>query len=142
MIYGLAFLAILCGLTLLGGYPIVTSPAALLLPVALALTATLFALIGLLYTSLVKVIDLYSYYFTLFMTPLFLFSGIFYPTSRFPHGEAVAWFTPLYHAVRLHRGLAQGPLGLEHAVSAAWMVAVSAGLLAIVPRRYRARMVK
>src|SRR5205085_11490907 len=74
MIYGLAFLAILVALTI-AGYPIITSFGAVLLPVALALTATLFALIGLLYTSLVQVIDLYSHYFTLFMTPLFLFSG-------------------------------------------------------------------
>ena len=141
LIYGAGFLAVLAGLTL-AGYPILTSPLALLLPLALALTGTLFALIGLLYTSVVEVIDLYSYYFTIFLTPLFLFSGIFYPVERFPHGAAIAWLTPLYHAVRVARGLAQGGMPAETAISAAWMAVVSGVLLVIVPRRYRARMVK
>ncbi len=139
-IYGLAFLAILGGLTL-AGYPILTSPLALLLPLEVALVGALFALIGLLYTSIVDVIDMYSYYFTLFITPLFLFSGIFFPVSRFPLGETVAWCTPLYHAVRLARGLAQGPVGWEHLVSALWMLVVAGALLLVVPGRYRGRMV-
>ncbi len=141
LLYGLAFLCVLGGLTV-AGWPILTSPAALLLPFEVALVGALFALIGLTYTSLVDTIDMYSYYFTLFLTPLFLFSGIFFPVSRFPAGEMVAWCTPLYHAVRLARGLAQGPLGAEHAISAAWMAIVAAVLLAIVPGRYRGRMVK
>lgn len=140
LIYGLAFMAILGGLTL-AGYPILTSRLAALLPFALALVGTLFALIGLLYTSLVDVIDMYSYYFTLWITPLFLFSGIFFPVSRFPHGETVAWFTPLYHAVRLARGLAQGGNPAPLVVSAAWMLTVVTILLLVVPGRYRGRLI-
>jgi lipooligosaccharide transport system permease protein len=138
--YGLAFLTVLCGLTV-AGWPIITSPAAAAVPLALALTGALFAAIGQVFTALARQIDLYSYYFTLFLTPLFLFSGIFFPVSRFPHGEAIAWWTPLFHAVRLARGLAQGPLGAQHAVDAAWMAAaiVAAGL--VVPRILRGRIV-
>jgi lipooligosaccharide transport system permease protein len=142
LLYGVAFLIVLAGFTLLGGFPILTSPAAALLPLALALTGALFAGLGLVFTAKIESIDLYSYYYTLFLTPLFLFSGIFFPVDRFPHGAAIAWFTPLFHAVRLSRGLAQGPLGLEHAVDAFWMAAAAALLLAWAPRLMRGRMVR
>jgi len=141
LIYGLAFLAILAALTV-AGYPILTSPAALLMPFAIALVGAQFALIGLLFTSAVDQIDLYSYFFTLFVTPLFLFSGVFFPVTRFPHGPEIAWFTPLYHAVRLMRGLAHGPLALDHAISVGWMLGLTLLLLKVVPARFRARMVR
>jgi len=141
LLYGVGFLAVLGGLTL-AGYPILTSPAALLLPLAIALTGAAFAAVGLLFTSFIDTIDLYSYYYTLFVTPLFLFSGIFFPVGRFPGGDTVAWCTPLYHAVRLHRGLAQGPLATEHAVSALWLVLLTAAIFAVLPGRFRARLVK
>ena len=141
LLYGVCFLVVLGGFTL-AGYPILTSPAALLLPVAIALTGAFFAVLGAAFTARVRAIEMYSYYFTLFVTPLFLFSGIFYPVNRFPHGEAIAWWTPLYHAVRLARGLAQGPLGWEHAVDVAWLLVVGAALLALVLRTMRRRVIK
>ncbi len=139
-IYGVAFLCVLLAMTLFG-YPIITSPAAILLPILIAVTGLAFALIGALFTSMIENIDWYSYFYTLFLTPLFLFSGIFFPTSTFPHGDTIAWFTPLYHAVRASRGLAQGPLGPEHLVSVAWLLAASALLLAVVPGLMRRKLV-
>lgn len=41
--------------------------------------------------------------------PMFLFGGAFYPISQLPRPlEIVAWFTPLWHAVELSRGLVLG----------------------------------
>lgn len=138
LLYGTAFLVVVAGMTLVG-FPLLTSPWALLMPLALVLYGATFALIGSLFTSIIKQIDLYSYYYTLWLTPLFLFSGIFFPVGRFPHGETIAWFTPLYHAVRLSRGLCHGPLGREHAVSAIWLLSLCVILFAIVPARLRKR---
>jgi lipooligosaccharide transport system permease protein len=43
------------------------------------------------------------------ITPLFLFSGTFFPVESLPTFlQAVAWLTPLYHGVALSRGLALG----------------------------------
>ena len=43
------------------------------------------------------------------ITPLFLFSGTFFPIESLPTFlQVVAWFTPLYHGVALCRGLALG----------------------------------
>jgi lipooligosaccharide transport system permease protein len=45
--------------------------------------------------------------FRFVITPLFLFSGVFFPVSRLPEPlRAVAALTPLFHGVELTRGLA------------------------------------
>lgn len=138
LIYGLAFLIVIAVMTALG-QPMLTSPTALLIPLALVLIGATFALIGQLFTSVIKQIDLYSYYYTLWLTPLFLFSGIFFPVERFPAGATIAWLTPLYHAVRLCRGLAHGSLDTSHLVSALWLLGVCLLLLRLVPGRLRKR---
>jgi len=139
LIYGLAFLVILVAMTAVG-FPILTTPWAVALPLALVVIGTLFGLMGQLFTAHITVIDLYSYYFTLFLTPLFLFSGIFFPVDRFgTWGEKVAWCTPLYHAVRVCRGLGQGPVDSATLISAVWMVVACAVLMWAVPRQLRRR---
>ncbi len=141
LIYGIAFLLILVGFTV-AGYPILTGWTPLLLPLALALVGALFALIGQLFTAKVKVIDLYSYYYTLWLTPLFLFSGIFFPVNRFPYGEQIAWATPLFHSVRLVRALAGGELTTQAGTSLAWILTLVLFLLWLVPREMKKRMVQ
>jgi lipooligosaccharide transport system permease protein len=144
LIYGLAFMIVLLIFTGFG-HDIITSPWALLLPVAMALTAMMFALIGMVFTASIRNINYYGFYYTLWLTPLFLFSGIFFPLDNPEmaggHGETIAWFTPLYHSVRLMRGLSQGALDWGHGVNALWMVAVCALLFMVVPRRLRKRLV-
>ena len=47
--------------------------------------------------------------FRFVITPLFLFSGTFFPVSSLPAGlQVLAWFTPLYHGVSLTRALSLG----------------------------------
>src|SRR6185295_14603040 len=49
--------------------------------------------------------------FRFVITPLFLFSGTFFPVSSLPPVmQVVAWFTPLYHGVALTRGLSLGTI--------------------------------
>jgi len=67
------------------------------------------------------------------ITPLFLFSGTFFPIEKLPPFlQPVAWITPLYHGVAAARSLSMGqiePLGLS--VHVAVLVAVAgAGLFA------------
>jgi len=45
------------------------------------------------------------------ITPLFLFSGTFFPISTLPAAlQALAWLTPLFHGVALTRGLSLGTI--------------------------------
>ena len=81
-----------------------------LIPPFVVLGGLCFSVIGYTFTALIPKIDLYSYFFTLGITPMFLFSGIFFPFNQLPDWvEVVAWFTPLYHLVEITRGLATGP---------------------------------
>ena len=46
------------------------------------------------------------------ITPLFLFSGTFFPVEQLPvYLQPLAWITPLWHGVVLARGLAFGVIG-------------------------------
>lgn len=103
-LYGTAFLAI----TLFFGVPL--TPRLLLALAALPLIGFCFAAIGTAFTSLIDSIDLYTYFWTLFVTPSFVFSGIFFPIEeRFPPALiTVAELTPLYNAVHMMRGIVRG----------------------------------
>ncbi|HEY1359360.1 MAG TPA: ABC transporter permease [Thermoleophilaceae bacterium] len=136
VIYGTTFTVIVA---LFG---LVDSPWAILTPLFLALGGACFAMLGLTFTSLIKTMDWYSFYYTLFITPLFLFSGIFYPLDRLPEWvKVVAWFTPLYHLVQITRGLVLGPDALSVLGNAAWLLVVAAALFVIPARALRRRLV-
>ena len=136
VIYGTTFTVIVA---LFG---LVNSPWALLTPIFLALGGACFGMLGLAFTSLIKTMDWYSFYYTLFITPLFLFSGIFYPLDRLPEWvDVVAWFTPLYHLVEITRGLVLGPDALSILGNAAWLLVVTAALFVIPARALRRRLV-
>ena len=48
------------------------------------------------------------------ITPLFLFSGTFYPVESLPPiVQPLAWLTPLYHGIVLARGLSLGTIGVS-----------------------------
>jgi lipooligosaccharide transport system permease protein len=133
-LYGTGFLAVITvlGFALSPEAPLVSSLWALLIPPVLFLVGVMFSVTGTLFTSLIPSIDLYAYYFTLVITPLFLFSGIFFPIEDFPAPvPQIAWFTPLYHAVNVCRALAAGP-SIGVLVDVAWIVAFT-GALALLP---------
>ncbi len=53
------------------------------------------------------------------ITPLFLFSGTFFPISSLPDAlQAFAWLTPLFHGVALTRGLSLGTIADEPVAAA------------------------
>ncbi len=137
-LYGTGFLAVLAILGAAFGEPLVRSFWALLIPPMLLLIGVMFSVTGTLFTSLIDRIDLYSYYFTLVVTPLFLFSGIFFPVQDFPAPvPQIAWLTPLYHAVNVCRELATGPSPGVLA-DVAWVLVFTAAL-ALFPIRFMRR---
>jgi len=100
-IYGSAFFAVAA----LFGY--VPLPRALLALPVVPLTGLLFASIGIAFSLRIRHIDFFSFYFTLFLTPLFLFSGVFFPLEERLSRPwlVVAEILPLVHPVRLARTL-------------------------------------
>jgi len=85
----------------------------------------IFAEISIIMTAIVPGIDSFSYFYTLFMTPLFLFSGIFFPLDTMPRVVSeIAMFTPLYHLVNVCRALSEG-MFLDILPSVVWCVVVA-----------------
>jgi lipooligosaccharide transport system permease protein len=80
-------------------------PSSLLAILVIPITGLLFAAIGIVFSLRIPNIDMFSFYFTLFLTPLFLFSDVFFPLKERLSGSWlwVAEALPLLHPVRLAR---------------------------------------
>ncbi len=80
----------------------------LLLPLAF-LGGIAFGSLGMLFTSVVKNIEMYNLPIFLLVTPMFLFSGTFFPLDTLPPwAQNVAFLLPLTHLVDLARSCAYG----------------------------------
>lgn len=78
------------------------------LPIAL-LTGVAFAGMALIMTAISRSYDFFLYYFTLLLTPMLLFSGVFFPLEGMPAlVQQVAGLLPLTHAIELVRPLMTG----------------------------------
>lgn len=131
---------ILLVITLMG---LVKSGYALLIPVILVVTGFLFANLAMIVTALVPKIDNFNYFFSLLFTPMFMFSGIFFPLSGLPgYVQTVAWFTPLYHVVNLARGLALGRLTMSMWGDLAWLVVVGAAIFVLPVNLMRRKLIQ
>ncbi|RPE67564.1 lipooligosaccharide transport system permease protein [Tibeticola sediminis] len=74
-------------------------------PVLLGVGVT-FSCIALVFNALAKGYDFFTYYFTLFLTPMMFLSGIFFPQSQLPAlVREIAQWLPLTAAVELVRPL-------------------------------------
>jgi lipooligosaccharide transport system permease protein len=136
VVYGTTFLAVAAA------FGLVASPWALVVPLMIALGGACFGMLGISFSALAARVDMYSYYFTLFVTPMFLFSGIFYPFDRLPDWVGtVAWFTPLYHLVNITRSLILEPDLLTVLGNALWLFVLTAVLFIVPVRAMRRRLV-
>jgi len=97
---------------------------AIFVPFMGALGGLMFATLGLTYTSFLKSIDQVNFYMTLFITPLFLFSGVFYPIDALPQVvKTIAFLSPLYHLVEVVRPLVLGTAGYGILLHLGWILA-------------------
>jgi lipooligosaccharide transport system permease protein len=136
VIYGITIMIVIA---LFG---LVDSPLLLLALPGIFLGGLIFAEISLITTALVPGIDSFSYFYTLFMTPLFLFSGVFFPVEAMPRVIGhIAWFTPLYHAVIICRELTAGRI-VSCLGSYAWVMVVAVALAPVVFRLMRRRLIQ
>lgn len=113
-------------------FGLVDSPFVVTLIPVLFLSGLVFAEISIICTAIVPGIDSFNYFYTLFMTPMFLFSGIFFPVDTLPPIiSKIAFWTPLFHVTNICRGLVAGRFeGII--ISILWLVIASV-LLAPLP---------
>jgi lipooligosaccharide transport system permease protein len=80
------------------------APGMLLVPIFCFFTALGFAAFGIAVAASVAKIDQFNYVTTLFITPLFLVAGTFFPIDQLPEGvQVAAQLNPLHHLVELVR---------------------------------------
>jgi len=101
-------------------------PSSLWVIFVIPITGLLFAAIGMVFSLRIPNIDMFSFYFTLFLTPLFLFSDVFFPLKERLAGPwlSVAEMLPLLHPVRLARASFNG----EFSVTVLWDLAYTLGM--------------
>jgi lipooligosaccharide transport system permease protein len=89
--------------------------------------------------------NLFNTLFRFVVTPMFLFSGTFYPISELPRwGQVLAWFSPLWHGTELARAAALGG-GLSAAAALghiAYLVAWLVVGVVLAHWRFRVRLSK
>ena len=112
-------------------FGLVPFPHGLLAILVIPLGGLLFCAMGIAFTMKVASINLFSFYFTLFLTPMFLFSGVFFPIEeRFPASLLpVAEALPLLHPVRLARLAFNGEWSWIALWDIGYIVVLSTGLL-------------
>jgi lipooligosaccharide transport system permease protein len=127
-------------LAVIAAFGFTASPLALAAIPVVFLTGLCFAALGLIMTALAPSYDFFMYYFTLFITPMTLLSGVFFPQSQLPETvRSIAEVLPLSHAIALVRPLLLGQMpaqiGLHLAVLAAFTIVAFWLALALTRRR-------
>jgi lipooligosaccharide transport system permease protein len=80
------------------------SPKLLVAWLVLLAAGVTFSCIALIFNALAKGYDFFTYYFTLFLTPMMFLSGVFFPREQLPEVvQAVSGWLPLSAAVELVR---------------------------------------
>jgi lipooligosaccharide transport system permease protein len=103
-----------------------------------------FGSIGMIFTGVVKNIDMFNLPIFLLLTPMFLFSGTFFPIDTLPAwAQTVAWCLPLTHLVALTRTMTFGVLTLRDVlVSGGYLLGLAAVCIPLALLSMRRRLIK
>jgi lipooligosaccharide transport system permease protein len=117
------------------------APGMLLVPFFCLITALAFAAFGIAVAGTVQKIDQFSYVTTLFVTPLFLVAGTFFPIDQLPEGfQVAAQFNPLHQLVELVRHASFG-FEATDPLRVAALVALAVALWRLAVRQMTARLI-
>jgi lipooligosaccharide transport system permease protein len=118
-------------------------PGALLSLPLIFLAGFCFAACGLAATAHAKSWEFFSYFFTFWVTPMFVFSGVFFGVDRFPaYVQPISWILPMTHVIEIVRPLTAGqPQSLPWAlVHLGYVTALAAAAFWLAYRRLRIRL--
>ncbi len=130
-------------LIVLAPFGLIHSWWALAIPIVAVLEGLMFSSLSMVVTSKVPTFDAFNYYVTLGITPMFFFSGVFFPLDRLPPNiRGLAWLSPLTHAVQPIRALVMGQVTPALLWDLLWMAVVSFVLINLSLRFMRQRLIK
>lgn len=134
---GAVVLAIMAALGLLAG------PGALIaIPFALGI-GILFGAMGMVWTAIAPNYTFFNYFFTLVITVMYLFGGVFFPLEGLPEwARWGAWCLPLTHAVDVVRALTAGRVDAATLRDLVWLVAFTVPVFALAVALVRRRIIQ
>ncbi len=121
-------------------FGLLSFPGALAMLVVILVGGFAFSAMGMCFTGIVKNIEMFNLPVFLFITPMFLFSGIFFPLDQLPGwAQAVAWCLPMTYLVSALRTLALGlPLaGLAKDILVLALLGAACAYLSLVVMKRR-----
>lgn len=131
-------------LAVIAAFGLVSSPLSLLIPLLAFFAGLMFSAIAMCFTSLAPNIDFFNYPGFLFITPMFLLSGTFFPLTSLPSFMQIlaTAILPLTHTVSLTRGLMFGNLESPLLLSLAWIAVVTPFFFVLSVNLMKRRLVK
>lgn len=120
----------------------VSSPWALLIIPVSFLVGLMFASIAITMTAIAPSLNSLNNFFTLFITPMWFFSGVFFPLNELPEPmSTLSWLLPLTSCVYLVRELAFGQIDLSMLGAFIVMIGFSGCFMVIALHVMRRRLI-
>ena len=114
----------------------------LIIPLAF-IAGIAFGSIGMYFTGIVPTIELFNLPVFLFITPMFLFSGTFFPVENLPEwAQYLAVFLPLTHMVNLTRSLSLGIIDLSLLTGLGYFVIICLIFFPLAIHKMHRRLIK
>lgn len=130
-------------LIVIGLFGLARFPEALLILPLAFLGGMAFGAAGMYATGITPSIDMFNLPIFLFITPLFLFSGTFFPVAGLPEwAQALALLSPLYHLAELSRFAAMGHMEANPVFCLTYLVIFSILFFILAVRAMRRRLIK
>jgi len=131
-------------LAIVAAFGLISSPFSLFVPLFAFLIGLMFSALAMCFTAIAPNIDFFNYPGFLFITPMFLLCGTFFPLSLLP--QAVQTFAlvflPLTHAVILSRGLILGSIEVPMLFSFLWIIGVTIVFFILSINMMKKRLIK
>ena len=131
-------------LAVVSAFGLISSPLFLLIPIVAFFAGLTFSSIAMCFTALAPNIDFFNYPGFLYITPMFLLSGTFFPITTLPISMQIfaqAVF-PLTHTVFLARGLMFGTLDSSLLISLGWIAIATTVFFVLSIRLMKRKLIK
>lgn len=131
-------------LAVVAAFGLISSPLAILVPLVAFATGLTFSAIGMCFTSLAHNIDFFNYPQFLFITPMFLLSGTFFPITVLPSFMQVIAYAalPLTHTVTFARALMFGSFNTTLILSLVWITVVTPIFFILAVKLMKRKLIK
>ena len=131
-------------LAVVAAFGLISSPLSLLILVVAFFSGLLFSALAMCFTALAPSIDFFNYPQYLFITPMFVLSGTFFPVTKLPETLEIFSQTlfPLTHTVNLTRWLMFGRSEIPILESVLWIAIITPFFFVLAINLMKRKLIK